>query len=85
MEILLGRKKADWRRRDRWALRLLVGGMGLFSFQALKGILILLHGVYGTPPSVFLTLWGVLWTLGLLVVVERRIRPTALSDGPTPT
>ena len=81
MEVVVGRDKIDWRRRDRWTLRLLVGAIGLFSFYVLRGILVVLHGAYGAPPAPLIYLGGFLCTVCLLVLVERKIRPTTVRPG----
>ncbi len=75
MELLLGRSRADWRTRDRWILRVLVGFLGFFSFVFLFPILFLLHG-YSQEScyEVSFTRWGFLCAIALLVLAERRIR-----------
>jgi hypothetical protein len=81
MEVVVGRDKNDWRRRDRWTLRLLVGVIGLFSFYVLRGLLVVLQGTYGAPPAPLLYIWGFLSTLCLMVLVERKIRLTTVRPG----
>lgn len=81
MEMVVGRNRIDWRRRDRWAIRWLVGVIGLFSFYGLRGLLVVLQGTYGAPPAPLLYFWGFLSTLCLVVLVERKIRLTAAVPG----